>query len=49
MESSGCSGEVEVYNEDALPMRYEYFWCAALYDVVRGDDEEVKVEFVEEM
>ena len=49
VECPGCSGEVEVYDEDALPMGYECFRCAALYEVVRGDDGDVKVEFVEEM
>ncbi|WP_458208887.1 hypothetical protein [Haladaptatus sp. NG-SE-30] len=40
---------MEVYDEDALPMGYECFRCAALYEVVRQDDGDVEVEFVEEM
>ncbi len=49
MECPGCGADVEVYDEDALPMGYECFRCAALYEVVRQDDGDVEVEFVEEM
>lgn len=48
-ECPGCGGEVEIYDEDALPMGYECFRCAALYEVIRGNDGKVKVEFVKEM